>query len=158
MAVLVKTDIFKKVMYYAYQKGAERGQLYPLTIDQVRELMLKKQAGEPIESLQGLVTYTDPSAEPQAEQFGYEDVRGAVELPAEQRRKKKRRNKNSKNSSGPKKGTNRAEGSNSAAASSDGSPAAPKNTPSGGTGKKRGRGRNRGRNRNRDKGGDKKSE
>jgi hypothetical protein len=152
MAVLVKTDIFKKVMYYAYQKGAERGKLYPLTIDQVKDLMAKKRAGESIDSLQSHVTYTDPTAADQEEQFGYEDVTGAIELPMEKKKNKKRRKKRRK--SKPAESSDRTQGQKT------GDPAAetgakPKRQ---GSGKKRGRGRNRNRNRNRNQGGDKKSE
>lgn len=155
MAVLVKTDIFKKVMYYAYQKGPERGKLYPLTIEQVKDLVAKKKAGEQVASLQSIVTYSDPDTDA-VEEHGYEDVTGAVELPMEKKKKKKRRKKRRKNQSG--QGTTK-QGDKRGDASSGKEGATPEAKSKGkGGGKKRSRGRKRGRNRNRNKGGNEKSE
>jgi cell fate regulator YaaT (PSP1 superfamily) len=157
-AVLVKTDIFKKVMYYAYQKGPERGKLYPLTIDQVKELVAKKRTGEKIASLQSLVTYHEPTSEAVEEQFGYEDVTGAVELPVEKKnkKKKKRRKKHRNSSTAEKEKSNKKQKKNPDQGGDNSGPEANSKGKQGG--KRRGRGRNRRRNRNRNKGGGKKSE
>ncbi len=87
VAVLMKTDIFKQTMQFAYSKPENRGQFYTLTLNQVKEvLMMNKRKERPVdlESLQVVPAI-------QEEIFkDFDDVTGAVELPAE---KKKKRNK-----------------------------------------------------------------
>lgn len=101
-AVLVKTDIFKQIMFYAYTEGRNRGKLYALSITQVREIQVQNNAGEKPVDLGLLVIVSDAGQE---QEHDYEDVTGVIELPPEQRKKKsrkKRRKKtgNNRNNSG----------------------------------------------------------
>ncbi len=88
-AVLVKTDIFKQLMFYAYQEGNNRGKLYSLDIEQVRSVQEMNKNGEKPLDL-GILVRIDPGEEAEPD---FEDVTGFIELPPEQR-KKKRRKKN----------------------------------------------------------------
>ncbi|WP_020536424.1 PSP1 domain-containing protein [Lewinella cohaerens] len=93
-AVLVKTDIFKQLMFYAYTEGRNRGKLYALKIEQVAEIQaLNKKGEKPIDlGLLAMAAIDEEDQEPD-----YEDVTGFIELPPEQR-KKKSRNKRRKSS------------------------------------------------------------
>ncbi len=87
-AVLLKTDIFKGIMYYGYEKEGGRGRFYPLELDQVREIREMNQQGKRPASLAEVMVQPDYE-EPEV-QFS-DDVTGFIELPAEERRKKKKR-------------------------------------------------------------------
>lgn len=54
-AFLVKTDIFKRVMWFAYRK--EPDVFLPLSIERVKEVMAKNQANELPESVEGKIVY-----------------------------------------------------------------------------------------------------
>lgn len=102
-ATLVKTDIFKQLMFYAYQNGNNRGKLYSLGIDQVKEIQaLNKKGEKPLEL--GLFVIANQGEEKEPD-YGDGDVTGFIELPPEQRRKKKKRRK--KKGSGRKGGGQR---------------------------------------------------
>ena len=96
LAILIKTDIFKGLMYYTYREN--RGLLYPIPVDRVHEMIALNKAGDLPKDLQSLQLVIE---EPD-EVFEYEDVTGVVELPAEKKRSK-RRNKRKK-PDGNKKG------------------------------------------------------
>lgn len=85
LAILIKTDIFKGVMYYTYREN--RGLLYPIPVAKVHEFIELNKAGQTPADLQShqLVVETEE------EDMGYEDVTGAVDLPAEKRRKRRRK-------------------------------------------------------------------
>lgn len=92
-AALVKTDIFKQLMFYSYTEGRNRGKLYALSIEQVHEIQkLNKQGEKPMDlGLMVIEAGADQEQEPD-----YEDVTGVIELPPEQRRKKRRKKRNKK--------------------------------------------------------------
>ncbi|CAH0999121.1 hypothetical protein LEM8419_00417 [Neolewinella maritima] len=83
--ILIKTDIFKGLMYYTYREN--RGVLLPIPVEKVHEIIALNKAGKQPADLQGFQQVVVV----QEEVFEYEDVTGAVELPAEKRRKKKRK-------------------------------------------------------------------
>ncbi|MEM9884323.1 MAG: regulatory iron-sulfur-containing complex subunit RicT [Bacteroidota bacterium] len=92
-AVLVKTDIFKRIMYYGYERSEMRGRLFPLKVERVKEILSMNEEGEKPLDLQALQL-----AEKEANTFtDYEDVTGVVELPPEERRKKNRRRNRNRN-------------------------------------------------------------
>ena len=92
-ATLVKTDIFKGLMYYAYFEASKRGKFYPVGIERVKEIQkMNAEGSKPNDliDLQSLIADED-------EMLDYEDVTGVIELPMEERRKRRRnRNKNRK--------------------------------------------------------------
>lgn len=89
-AMLIKTNIFKRLMYYAYEKAELRGRLFALDVEDVKDILVMNKNGEKPEDLQSFQPST-PEAEPFMD---YEDVTGVVELPIEKRKKKRRKNRN----------------------------------------------------------------
>ncbi len=88
LAILIKTDIFKGVMYYTYKEN--RGLLYPIPVAKVHDIQAMNRAGKEPADLQSFQIVLETKEE---DIFGYEDVTGAIELPAEKRRKKRRKKK-----------------------------------------------------------------
>ncbi len=94
LAMLIKTDIFKRIMYYTYKEN--RGLLYPIPVAKVHEMIAINKAGDEPADLQSAQVVID---EPE-ELFAYEDVTGAVELPAEKRKRRRKGNAGGKKSAG----------------------------------------------------------
>ena len=96
-AVLVKTDIFKRTMYFAYltEHGA-RGKFYPLTLERVKEIVAMNKNGEkPAELLDDSAKYgfMTEAAAPSVEFGDDEGLTGVIELPPEERRRRKKNRK-----------------------------------------------------------------
>ena len=89
-AVLVKTDIFKRLMFYGYEKGAARGRIFPLEISKVKEILALNKKGEKPLDLQSMQISLGDAADDIPD---YGDVTGVVELPME-KKKKRRKNRN----------------------------------------------------------------
>ncbi len=86
-ASLIKTDIFKGLLFYSYDNDRSH-KIHTLDISSVKEIQELQGKGKPIESLENfLVTYEDD------ESSDYEDVTGAIELPMEMKKKKKKKKK-----------------------------------------------------------------
>ncbi|MEM1356843.1 MAG: regulatory iron-sulfur-containing complex subunit RicT, partial [Bacteroidota bacterium] len=134
LAILIKTDIFKGVMYYTYKEN--RGLLYALPVAKVHEILEMNRAGDKPVDLQSNQIVIEEKEE---DLFGYEDVTGAVELPAEKRRKRRNKRKGNKRRGGAK--------AKSGANTADGVDKTGEEKPAG-SGKSRRRGRNRNRNKN----------
>ena len=98
LAILIKTDIFKQIMYYTYREN--RGLLYAIPVSEVHRVVALNKAGKTVKDLATLRIIEDAIEEP-----GYGDVTGAVELPAEKRRRKKRKKRSGR------KGTKKTEAS-----------------------------------------------
>jgi cell fate regulator YaaT (PSP1 superfamily) len=94
VATLVKTDIFKGLMYYQYEHDNGRGRLYTLDLAQVRSIRDKNARRE---FPPDLVDYQVAAEMEKEAEPDFEDVTGAIELPPEERhrRKKKKKNKGS---------------------------------------------------------------
>ncbi|MCG8331908.1 MAG: hypothetical protein MI974_29745 [Chitinophagales bacterium] len=93
-AVLVKTDIFKGIMYYSYEKEQGRGKLYTLEIARVKQIKEMNKKGEKPVDLMSMQAIFDI---PEEKEMDFEDVTGVIELPEEKRRKRnKSRNKRRK--------------------------------------------------------------
>lgn len=124
LAILIKTDIFKQIMYYTYKDN--RGLLYPIPVAKVHEMQALNREGKlPADLQSAQVVIQEPD-----EVFGYEDVTGAIELPAEQRRKKRRKkgkpsggsgSGNRRSSRSSKSSRSRGKSAKSGAAKSEGS-------------------------------------
>lgn len=84
-ANLVKTDIFKGLMYYVYDDISMRGVFHALDKDKVKEILeLNKKGVKP----EDLVNFTQVKENTEIE-FA-EDLTGAIELPANKKKKKKK--------------------------------------------------------------------
>ena len=149
-AVLLKTDIFKGIMYYGYEKEGGRGRFYPLDLEQVRQIREMNLRGEKPLSLADVMV--KPDIDEEDIEFS-DDVTGFIELPAEQRRRKKKRRPDRRKGGAkatvqkqnkPKKNT-RSEPSKNRRTSKENNPADSKRNP-GRPPKKRGPNRNKGRN------------
>ncbi len=92
-AVLIKTDIFKGLMFYAFEHEHGRGQLHALGLTQVKTIKQRNDAGEKPDDLgEGVIIDATPVGDDEGiPAVDFEDVTGAVELPDEKRRKKKKR-------------------------------------------------------------------
>lgn len=86
-AVLIKTDIFKKIMYYAYDHDHGRGKIYALMVQQVKEIKAMNAKGEKPADLGGM----QAQIETPATEMDYEDVTGVIELPEEEKRRRKKK-------------------------------------------------------------------
>lgn len=93
MAVLVKTDIFKGLMYYGYEKDHGRGRLYALDLIQVRSVREKNKQGEFPDDLANLAVVAETSSVEDEPEFSAGDLTGVVELPMDERRKKSKKKK-----------------------------------------------------------------
>ena len=112
LAILIKTDIFKGVMFYTYKEN--RGQLYPIPVAKVHEMLAGSRSGELPTDLQSNQLIVAPTEEV----FEYEDVTGAVDLkPLEKR--KRRRKKSGGNQGGRSSGNRRKPSRGEAKTSSD---------------------------------------
>lgn len=98
-ATLIKTDIFKGIMYYAVSEKRGRSQMYQLKIEEVEKVLEMNAKGDTPLTLSEM-TSTFGEDEPEMD---FEDVTGAVELPIE-KRKKKRRNRNKRKGKGNAQG------------------------------------------------------
>lgn len=94
-AILIKTDIFKKLLYYVYEGESGKGKLFAIDLAQVKEIIRMNAAGEKPTDLKA-VHVVELEADDEDRDMGFEDVTGAVELPEEQRRKKKKKKKNNR--------------------------------------------------------------
>ncbi len=103
VAVLVKTDIFRQLMFYAYEHEGSRGKIYPLDAKQVQTIVeMNKTGGKPagLGEVQ-VVQQTRDDDEPDVD---YGDVTGAIELPEEERRRRKKKKKKSGGAQRPNTG------------------------------------------------------
>ena len=110
-AILVKTDIFKRTMYFAYlNEGGSRGKFYGLPIERVKEIIAMNKNGEkPSELLSDAAKFgaMEEALAVSAEFGDDEGLTGVIELPPEQR---KRRNKNRNKNRKPRNQSNRGQG------------------------------------------------
>ncbi len=91
-ASLIKIDIFKKIMYYAYDKPGGRGKIYSLKPERVLEIKKKNSKGEfPAELMDRKALKEEEEA-----LIDFGDVTGVVELPPEEKRKRNKRRKKRK--------------------------------------------------------------
>jgi cell fate regulator YaaT (PSP1 superfamily) len=95
VAVLVKTDIFKQLMYYAYEHEGSRGKIYALDAKQVHAIVAMNQKGERPSGLGEVQVILVPRDEDEPE-VDYGDVTGVIELPEEERRRRKKKKKKGK--------------------------------------------------------------
>jgi len=115
-ANLVKTDIFKGIMFYSIRKDNIRGPLLALKKEQVKKLVEINKKGDLIKNITSIV-YEKPQEEISEDKIEHDfaDVTGQIELPAQKRRRPKnsRRNKNNRNRKRPNKPTGKADNSKS---------------------------------------------
>ena len=103
-AILIKTDIFKRIMYFAYRTEFGISEVHQLSIEQVKELNAQNKKGILPKDLKD-VTQPDNYIE-EEEEIGFVDGAGSLELKQLETKKKRGRNRNknrsNKNKSNPK--------------------------------------------------------
>lgn len=87
-AILLKTDIFKKVMYYSYEGEAGKGKTYMLEPKEVKKILELNARKERPADLKGIGIVEELAV---VEKLDFEDVTGEIELPEEKRKKKKKK-------------------------------------------------------------------
>ncbi len=149
-AVLVKTNIFKGLMFYVYTDQARRGKFYPLPIDRVKEILELNKKGEFPADLVDLHSLID-TGEPEID-YDADDLVGVIELPPEERKKRKnRRNKNRNRGRGRDSRPPRKDGGQKKTEGSKGPKKGGPENKSRGPNPNKGKGGNKNRNRNRNK-------
>lgn len=92
LAILVKTDIFRQLMYYSIEQEGAKGKLIALEPQKVREIQEMNSRGEFPPNLSDLqVVIPARTDQDEEEDHDYESVNDVLELPAEQRKKKKKK-------------------------------------------------------------------
>jgi cell fate regulator YaaT (PSP1 superfamily) len=103
-ALLVKTDIFKGIMYYSYEDITMRGVFHPLPKDRVKEILAMNAKGIKPEDLS---EFGIPAKVLENEELKYADVTGQIELPSGNKKKKNNsRNRQNPNQNGGRPNTN----------------------------------------------------
>lgn len=92
-AALIKTDIFKGLMYYGYINEKNRSPMVALDIERVKEIQRLNKAGEFPDELVDIAALIELESQEEKE-IEYADVTGEIELPSI--KKKKRRNNRKK--------------------------------------------------------------
>ena len=93
-AVLIKTDVFKGLMYYMVEKGGERGKLLALKTEKVHEIVRMNAENKKPDDLMVYREHLDIDINASMDkEVDFESVNEVIELPIEKRRKKKRRNR-----------------------------------------------------------------
>ena len=94
LAVLMKTDVFKRLMFYAYIDNKIK--FYALHVDQVWDAMDMIKNGDIPNSLDDILAMAPPSGVEEVEEYepDFENVDNVIQLPLEKRKKKKKKKKN----------------------------------------------------------------
>lgn len=99
LAILIKTDVFKRLMFYTYAN--DRGKLYSIHVDQVWEALDMIKSGKLPGSLDDILAMAPQVEhdEPEEAAPDFENVHDVIQLPMEQRKKKKKKNKGNRDRS-----------------------------------------------------------
>lgn len=112
VASLIKTDVFKGVMYYIYNTREGRGKFYALKIDKVKEIQALNKKGEKPTELMGIqdIIAEEDRAQQEADDYSGGDLTGVIELPPEQRKRKKRNKSRNNRGNNQRRGSDRKPG------------------------------------------------
>lgn len=98
-ANLIKTDVFKGLMFYMYAKKNERGKVLALDIQKVAEVKEMNAKGEKPFDL-GVFQSEQVIVQADTDDVGFESVNDVIDLPIERSRKNRRRGNRSKSRRG----------------------------------------------------------
>lgn len=136
-ATLVKTNIFKGLMYYSYVDPKNRGPLVPLDKEDVKKMLHINKTGEMPEDLLQYSTVVAP--EPDEPEMEYADVTGEIELP-DQKKSGRGRGRNRRKKKKKSSGSNRSNASSDSKGDNSSDKPASKGKGRGGRNRRRGRG------------------
>jgi len=91
LAILIKTDVFKRLMFYTYAEN--RGKFFALHVDQIWEVLDMIKGGQLPVSLEDIQAMAPPAEETEEAELDYENVENVLELPFEKRAKKRKKKK-----------------------------------------------------------------
>jgi hypothetical protein len=97
-AIHIKTDIFKGLMWYAYEDHS-LGSPVPISVDRVKEIIAMNESGQKPEDLKSFMEYVEPAEESYASVDGQDSLSRFDEKKGNRKRKKRRtgnRNPNAK--------------------------------------------------------------
>lgn len=100
-AALIKTDIFKGLMFYAYLEEKSRGPIVSLDKERVKEIQRMNKEGELPDELVDRIALA-ALEEAQEKEIEYADVTGEIELPSIKKKRNNRKKKPSNKSRGQK--------------------------------------------------------
>lgn len=98
-AILVKTDVFKRLMYYTYAEN--RGRFYAIHVDQIWEALDMIKENKLPGSLDDILAMAPPPdvEEPEEAEHDFENVHDVIQLPIEKRKKKKKKSRKNRDRS-----------------------------------------------------------
>ncbi|MDC0230825.1 regulatory iron-sulfur-containing complex subunit RicT [Aureispira] len=107
-AILIKTDIFKRIMFFAYKTDFGISEIHQLSIEQVKELSELNKNGTLPENLRDTSIVND-FVDDKEEELGFIDGAGSLELKPLAKKKKRNRNnkKGAKNKAKNQQGANK---------------------------------------------------
>jgi cell fate regulator YaaT (PSP1 superfamily) len=112
-AALIKTDIFKGIMYYGYSDEKTRSPMVALNVERVKEIQKMNKLGELPDELIDRVAQIE-FENSQVKEIEYADVTGEIELPSINKKKRRNnRNKRSPKTQNTKPENNQNKGNNS---------------------------------------------
>ncbi|HPI05505.1 MAG TPA: regulatory iron-sulfur-containing complex subunit RicT [Saprospiraceae bacterium] len=99
LAILIKTDVFKRLMYYTY--ADDRSKFIAVHVDQIWEALDMLKSGKVPGSLEDILAMAPQveSDEPDEAEPDFENVHDVIQLPLEKRKKKKKKNKSNRDRS-----------------------------------------------------------
>ncbi|MBK8427896.1 MAG: hypothetical protein IPL27_18855 [Lewinellaceae bacterium] len=99
LAILIKTDVFKRLMFYTYAE--DRSKFYAVHVDQIWEALDMLKSGKIPASLDDIIAMAPQleSDEPDEAEPDYENVHDVIQLPIEKRKKKKKKSKGNRDRS-----------------------------------------------------------
>jgi cell fate regulator YaaT (PSP1 superfamily) len=100
-ANLMKTDIFRGLMYYSYEEITMRGVFHALDKERVKEILKMNAKGEHPVDLSNFTTMT-PKIEEAKQELNFADVTGQIELPSKSNKNKKKKRPSKNISAGDK--------------------------------------------------------
>lgn len=114
VAVLVKTDIFRRLMFYSLESEGIKGKIFAMEPKKVREIKAMNDRGEFPQNLNDLqvIQAVKPSVGDEDQDVDIESVNDVLELPAEKRKKKKKKRRPGDNSGQNQGQTNQNRGNN----------------------------------------------
>jgi cell fate regulator YaaT (PSP1 superfamily) len=92
-ATLVKTDIFRQLMYYALDSEGAKGKLFALSPLKVREIQTMNKRGEQPPNLVDIQEHLPVKEIDEDEGIDFESVNEVLELPPDQRKRRKKKRK-----------------------------------------------------------------
>lgn len=99
LAILIKTDVFRRLMYYTYAE--DRSKFLAIHVDQIWEALAMVKSGTMPNSLEDILAMAPPPETDEGDEVepDFESVNDVIQLPLEQRKKRKKKKKQNRDRS-----------------------------------------------------------